>query len=73
MNKDAQTILNKWLDENKEMPYPTKKDVAALVQQTGLDAKKVKKWLDNTRRRRNLVKSIRDVVTHRRAMKESGK
>lgn len=73
MNKDAQTILNKWLDENREMPYPTKKDVATLAQQTRLDAKKVKKWIDNTRLRRNLVKSIRDVVTHRRAMKQRGK
>lgn len=44
-------ILNKWLEDHKENPYPTLEDKQKLVEETGLSIRQVKDWFINARRR----------------------
>jgi hypothetical protein len=44
-------ILNNWLVQHKQNPYPNDDDIGVLQTQTGLNKKQVTNWFTNTRRR----------------------
>ncbi|CAI2384508.1 unnamed protein product [Moneuplotes crassus] len=45
-------VLNKWIEDHIEYPYPNSDEFKALSDQTGLDEKQVRIWFTNTRKRR---------------------
>jgi len=56
--RDQLEFLMNWLDDNINHPYPSKRHLACLVRQTGLQKKQVHLWCTNARRRHMCVKVI---------------
>ena len=51
IDKKSKLELEKWFESNKHNPYPTNNEVTILALKTNLNAKKVKKWIENKRTR----------------------
>ena len=47
--------LHRWLQEHKEHPYPSDEAVQKLALQSNLSVKQVQKWLENSRKRKQLM------------------
>ena len=47
--------LHRWLQEHKEHPYPSDEAVQKLALQSNLSVKQVQKWLENARKRKQLM------------------
>ncbi|CAI2364593.1 unnamed protein product [Moneuplotes crassus] len=45
-------VLNHWIDQNIDFPYPTQEQLEQLSMQTGLMEKQIRIWCTNTRKRR---------------------
>ncbi|CAI2371329.1 unnamed protein product [Moneuplotes crassus] len=45
-------LLNQWIQDNPEYPYPNPKEIEILCSQTGLTEKQLKVWFTNTRKRK---------------------
>eukprot|EP01017_Pseudomicrothorax_dubius_P031650 TRINITY_DN4062_c0_g1_i2.p1 TRINITY_DN4062_c0_g1~~TRINITY_DN4062_c0_g1_i2.p1 ORF type:complete len:174 (+),score=12.72 TRINITY_DN4062_c0_g1_i2:120-641(+) len=54
----ASRILNTWLEEHMEDPYPTMEDKLVLAQKAELTVKQVKTWFTNQRARSSLTKNV---------------
>ncbi|KAH0541818.1 hypothetical protein FGG08_003701 [Glutinoglossum americanum] len=51
ISKKAKTTLMSWLEENRQDPYPDKREIEKLSALAGLELAKVKNWLNNARQR----------------------
>ncbi|KAF2279656.1 uncharacterized protein EI97DRAFT_412879 [Westerdykella ornata] len=49
--KDATEMLKKWLEENKDTPYPTEDQKKIFERETGLTLQQISNWFINARRR----------------------
>ncbi|KAF7590768.1 hypothetical protein BBP40_002384 [Aspergillus hancockii] len=52
LSAGAVKILQSWLDQHQDYPYPTGQEKEQLKQQTGLDVTQISNWFTNVRRRR---------------------
>ena len=43
-------ILDKWIEDNIEFPYPNIEDLQQLSVKTGLNTKQIRIWCTNTRK-----------------------
>lgn len=49
---DISEALLKWLDANRDCPYPTEGEKLSLSNDTGLDLVQINNWMSNARRRK---------------------
>ena len=54
--------LHRWLQEHKEHPYPSDEAVQKLALQSNLSVKQVQKWLENSRKRKQLDRGEAKIV-----------
>ncbi|KAJ5337824.1 hypothetical protein N7452_004552 [Penicillium brevicompactum] len=56
--RKAVNILNSWLRDNKEYPYPSEPEKDFLTSHTGLNRTQISNWLSNARRRAKVRSSL---------------
>ena len=49
MSKENIKVLEEWLEENKEYPYPKQEDLEKLQVKTGLRKRQIRVWFTNYR------------------------
>ena len=54
LSSHAVAVLQSWVSENQDYPYPTTQEKEALAQQSGLNKTQVSNWFSNTRRRKSV-------------------
>ena len=50
-SKECRAILKQWMPQHRANPYPTKAEIAGLLQQTRLSEGQLKTWMENNRKR----------------------
>ncbi|KAK6180728.1 hypothetical protein SNE40_008726 [Patella caerulea] len=53
LNQDAISVMQRWYEQNKENPYPSKQDKEDIARLGGISITQVKSWFANKRNRTN--------------------
>lgn len=58
LSREAREVLQKWLQDNADSPYPNEYEKVTLSLLTGTSYEQVKNWFVNTRARRYIIVPI---------------
>ena len=62
----AHEVMTSWYDQHAEHPYPTRADLRIMAESCEISSEQVRKWFYNRRQRLGDVKTMGQIVNHRK-------
>ena len=66
ITSDAVCVMTSWYDQHTDHPYPTRAELSVMADTCGISAEQVRKWFYNRRQRLGNVKTMGQIINHRK-------